>query len=311
VDKTKTEWDFYHYFQSAEYSQHFLKKCYEKKQITEAETKSYDNCYPFLYYLEQGELYYQQAAQCPLSLKPIMLFYGFIQLIKAVILTEDPFYPETTSVLAHGVTARKRKKQNYRFLNDEVKIQKNGLFSHSSQKLFNIKQLSGEKFTMHELLLQIPEMEESFQILFQKPTLIWFDHNQQLTVSEQALQHFHMSKDLFKEYLNELLGNNIEWVNDDTLQVKGKKEVPPLRYHQKEGRLALPYTRTATRSYPEVLIHYAILYNLSMIARYETEWWMELLKNHSNEDYPLIYSFIEITTSKTPTFILDMLKTRI
>jgi hypothetical protein len=311
VDKIKTEWDFYHYFQSAEYSQHFLKKCYEKKQIAEAETKSYDNCYPFLYYLEQGELYYQQAAQCPLSLKPIMLFYGFIQLIKAVILTEDPFYPETTSVLSHGVTARKRKKQNYRFLNDEVKIQRNGLFPHFSQKLFYTKQLVGEKFTMRELLLQIPEMEEPFKVLFQKPNLIWFDHHHQLVISEETLQHFHMSKGLFKEYLNELLGDDVEWVNDDTLQVKRNREVPPIRYDAKKGRLALPYRRTSAGSYPEILIHYAILYNLSMIARYETEWWMELLKNHSNEDYPLIYSFIETTTSKTPKFILDMLKTRI
>ena len=57
--------------------------------------------------------------------KPMLLFYGMGQLFKACLLTIDPNYPESTSVLAHGVTTRKRKKQGYQFLEDEVKIQKN------------------------------------------------------------------------------------------------------------------------------------------------------------------------------------------
>ena len=28
---------------------------------------------------------------------------------------------------------------------------------------------------------------------------------------------------------------------------------------------------------PELLIHYLLLYNLSMISRYETDWWYDLL----------------------------------
>ena len=64
-----------------------------------------------------------------LLIQPILLFYGFVHLIKACLLQQDPCYPENTSVFAHGVTTRKRKKQQYEFLKDEVKFQKNGLFS--------------------------------------------------------------------------------------------------------------------------------------------------------------------------------------
>ncbi|MEH7537842.1 YaaC family protein, partial [Bacillus toyonensis] len=56
------------------------------------------------------------------------------QLFKACLLTIDPNYPESTTVLAHGVTTRKRKKQGYQFLEDEVKIQKNGLFTHVAEQ---------------------------------------------------------------------------------------------------------------------------------------------------------------------------------
>ncbi len=54
----------------------------------------------------------------------MLLFYGMSQLFKACLLTIDPNYPESTTVLAHGVTTRKRKKQGYQFLEDEVKVQK-------------------------------------------------------------------------------------------------------------------------------------------------------------------------------------------
>ena len=73
-------------------------------------------------------------------------------------LTIDPNYPSTTAV-AHGVSSRKRKKQRYHFLEDEVKIQKNGLFSHVAEQLFHIKPLEAEKFNMLELMGNIPELQ--------------------------------------------------------------------------------------------------------------------------------------------------------
>lgn len=304
-------WDFIHYFQSAEYSQKFLKKCYEKIGSSQAEMKSYDNCYPFMYYLEQGELYYKQAMMSPLSLKPILLFYGYIHFIKAIVLTEDPAYPETTTVLAHGITSRKRKKQQYRFLQDEVKVQKNGLFTHFSDLVFHVKHIVGEKYKMEDLLVQIPELEEAFLVLFQKKTMFWFTQRHELTIDDSLLSHFHMSEDLFKQYLSEKMMGNLSWSSSNTLLAPSDEEVLPLRWHLYKRRLALPGIRNEASTIPEVLIHYAILYNLSMIARYETEWWVELLKNRTNEDYPIITTFINLTTEKSPFLLLKILKEKI
>src|SRR5690606_23446367 len=89
-------WKRFSIFQSAETTQHFLKKCYTTLKIEESEAKSYDNCYAFMYYLEQGEVFYKQAAISPLSVRPILLFYGLIHLIKACLLTVDPLYPNST-----------------------------------------------------------------------------------------------------------------------------------------------------------------------------------------------------------------------
>ena len=88
-------------------------------------------------------------------------FYGLCPTIKSLFIDLDPNYPESTSLLAHGVTTRKRKKQQYEFLKDEVKVQKNGLLPCAAEKLFQIKQLEGEKFTMETLIREIPEMQTS------------------------------------------------------------------------------------------------------------------------------------------------------
>jgi len=37
-----------------------------------------------------------------------------------------------------------------------------------------------------------------------------------------------------------------------------------------------------------------------MIARYETEWWSELIKTMPNKDYPFIVQFLNITSKKGP-----------
>ena len=93
---------------SSQNVQRYLARCYEKSSIQDAE-KSFENCYPFIYYLEHGKNYYELYKTAPFSIQPMLLFYGISQLFKACLLTIDPNYPESTTVLAHGVTTRKRK----------------------------------------------------------------------------------------------------------------------------------------------------------------------------------------------------------
>ena len=62
---------------------------------------------------------------------------------------------------------------------------------------------------------------------------------------------------------------------------------------------------------PELLVHYLLLYNLSMISRYETDWWYDLLGSYGSEDYPFIYQFLNISAQKIPYYISAFLLTRI
>ncbi|MEH7073227.1 YaaC family protein [Neobacillus drentensis] len=304
-------WKSFACFFSAEYCQQFLKNCYQKRNIENPEQKSYENCYAFLYYLEHGQVYYKQAESSPLIIKPILLFYGLVHLIKACILTTDPSYPETTAVLAHGVSTRKRKKQNYHFFQDEVKFQKNGLFPFISEKLFHMKQLEGEKVIMEELLKLIPELDELFFLLEGKRTFIKVPtENQRFLVPETILDHFHMTENRFKEFFTSKIDNSVEFSEEDlsfTMDTPFTCGVSPLKFHFEENYYALPLTKDDYYNFPELLIHYLLLYNLSMIARYETEWWSELTKMMPNRDYPFICSFLDVTMQKGPYLVYQYL----
>jgi hypothetical protein len=308
------DWNSYTMFFSSSFSQSFLKNSYQKQKIEKAEQKSYQNCYPFIYYLEHSKIYYAQAAQAPLLIQPILLFYGFVHLIKACILLKDPNYPDTTSVLAHGVSSRKRKKQQYLFLEDEVKFQKTGLFPFMSEKLFGLKQLEGNKVTMEELLLYIPELSQLFFQIDNKRTYEEAKYsNGGLLISNKILDAFYMTENRFEDYLRAKFQKEVSVSNIDkeTLKVMVEEnhfgEVLPFRYNILENKYFISHQRGDFSHFPEILIHYLLLYNLSMIARYETEWWSELLKMMPNNDYPYIHLFLETTLKKGPYLIFQFL----
>jgi hypothetical protein len=308
------EWNSYTLFFSAEYSQAYLKKCYRKLNLDQPDLRSFENCYPFMYYLEHGKLYYEQAEKSPLAIQPIMLFYGLVHLIKACILTVAPDYPETTSVLAHGVSTRKRKKQQYSFTEDEVKFQKNGLFSLMAEKMFHMKQLEGEKATMGEIMELIPELSALYYELkgknnFQKVAEI----NSTFSMPKTILDHFHMTENRFQEFFQSKSSLPLSFLESDQqsihfeMMTSEASEPIPLRYNLEEEHYSFPLSKGDLFLFPELLLHYLLLYNLGMIARYETEWWSELIKMMPNEDYPLIQTFLKSTIKKGPYLIYQYL----
>ncbi|MFD3450466.1 YaaC family protein [Microbacteriaceae bacterium 4G12] len=308
-------WQQLTFFMSASHSQNYLSQCYKSLGIIDREKRSFENCYPFIYYLEHGQSYYKLSRECPLSIKPVLLFYGMIQLLKACLLTVDPNYPESTSVLAHGVTTRKRKKQGYEFLQDEVKIQKNGLFTHITERMFHMKHFEGEKFSMEILLKRIAELADL--LTHSKKTSGYHPikriDDETIAVPHSILDGLHMTKDRFIEYFQTVCSH----LSLQCLPVENNEFIffrspmknwnglvsSPLTYNIYKDTYYFPENREFMTIFPELLAHYLLLYNLSMISRYETEWWSDLLHSYATEDYPFIHQFLSISADKVPYFI--------
>ncbi|MEK4967789.1 YaaC family protein [Cytobacillus sp. FSL R7-0696] len=307
-------WQSYLPFFSTETTKAFLEKSYQNEGIEQASQKSFENTYPFIYYIEHGKVYYEQAAAAPLIIKPILYFYGLVHLIKACILTIDPLYPDTTSVLAHGVSTRKKKKQQYLFLKDEVKLQKSGLFPYMAEKMFHMKHLEGDKFYMVDLLRQIPEMEIMFQSIQKEQTFIDIKKEKDdFFVPITILNHYHMTESRFSTFLSEKLqvdGTDILYTKEHIKFPQNKEINRYFKYNIVNKNYSLPIERSPLNDYPELFSHYLVLYNLSMIARYETEWWNECIKLMTNNDYPFIHQFLDLTEQKSPFLIYNFLDSR-
>nr|WP_245805932.1 YaaC family protein [Bacillus alkalicellulosilyticus] len=297
-------------------SQSFLQKCYSSLSVKETEKLAYQNCYSFIYHIEHGLTYFKQVELAPKQLHPILIFYGMTQLMKACILTHDPLYPENSQVLAHGVTTRKRKKTQYVFLQDEVKLQKNGLLTHFSSLLFQFKHITGDKYKMKNLLLQIPELHPLFSFNEKKSISYELNYNQPgtLQIPKKILDSYNLSESSFFHFISSrssIVKEVIPTEDDQSIHIRlteplNNLHASPFLFHS-DGSFYLFINKENHLPLPELTAHYLILYNLSMICRYETEWWAELFRYYPETDYPYINEFLQIAKLKVPLLVSQYL----
>ncbi|MGN1400885.1 MAG: YaaC family protein [Bacillus sp. (in: firmicutes)] len=308
-------WEDLNLFLSSSTTQTFLMKKYDSLGCPNSKEASYRNSTSFMNCLEHARCHYLLAASADMSLVPTLLYYGYMQLVKACILTVDPEYPRNSSVLAHGVTSRKRKKKNYDFLQDEIRIQKDGLFGHIGKMMFHMKHLEGERAAMHQLIKEVPEMNHY---------LDYFNHTRGFFFSSPApglyktetalLDRMHLTANGFENWFRNHFSCSLS-IQDAEKKVLFLTEEPltptgmaPFRYDSLTGRFYLSAAKESVCSkWDELMIHYLLLFNLSIITRYEPDWWLEMLKMKPNEDYPLITKYLSIAQQKTPFLVHDWL----
>ena len=218
---TNDPWLDYLPYKSLDYCKEGLIRLYEDKEVHNAKEKGYHNSVRLSHYLTHGEAHITAAQSAAFSLKPLLLFYGLAQLLKASLLIRQPDYPATSQMLSHGLSTRKRKKQHFHYLNDSIKIQKNGLFPEAACHMFHMEPQEGKVLLIRDLMLSLPSLHPMVKKLY-------------------------------------------------------KKEVPG----------------TPSDALPELLVQYCLLYHLSMISRYETEWWYEQGLQGSTREHILIIDFL-------------------
>lgn len=315
MDKSKQIHTFYTYLKSQQTAQEYLLHQYQKLGVENAEALSYENCQTFVYYLNHGLEMYADSKQVGTTIKPVLYFYGMIHLIKACVIAKRPNYPESTTMLAHGVSTRKRKKKVYTFLDDEVKIQQNGLFPYFSEHLFQFKTNSLDKVQMDGLFATIPEMATLYQF-HGKETIqaVGTIGANELKFPAQILDNYQITLNAFIRKLEAYIPD-IAAVHSSSKVIEIKLTSPILSVTgaflsnslSANKPIYYPMHKNPLNQIPEVMIHYLLLYNLSMLSRYETAWWGDLLATKPDQDYPFISHFLEITAWKIPLLLGEYL----
>ncbi|OYD07905.1 YaaC family protein [Paludifilum halophilum] len=314
----------------------FLTEKYRRMGLEHPEKASFHTAHPLIYYIKQGRDIYRSAGHSGVFIRPLLSYYGMMNLAKAWMLSMDPEYPRNTAVLRHGVSTRKRKRRGFSFLSDEVRVQRNGLFAELA-RCVQVPPLNGESWAMRDLFSILPELQDGYRQLFRKATLFPVVVPDPLSkrnlrempffLEESILDTFHRTPRSLVEYLNRnrsdpevffSCGDNpvtgeklcLSWHHPRTDHVdsweKGFSH-PLFREDGKGGYYLFSGNNRLLSALPEALVHYLILFALSMLCRYETPLWGEMIYGLAAEDMVLIQEFLDVSQRKFPNMILNHL----
>lgn len=337
--KVEKIWDkmmsLFLYFENEDTAKQLLQRNYVRLLSDQplCEKYAFTNTQKFIYFLKQGTTYFVAARSSERMIQPLLTYYGMTSLMKALILLHDPNYPKTTAVLQHGLTTRKKKKDNYDISFDEIKIQKDGLVPHFSKVVFNFSLTVHEKFNVKQLIGLLPEFQPTYELIYNTQTLfplqILSENSHRvlfrLNVTEHLIQHLSnttncsivslitASNFIMHDYPNHLnidiVETNETYIDFILFKHDGKlafiEDLHPSIFRDYKGNFFLNTQKLSLRH--ELIVFNMLMYILGMLCRYDTEAWGDILFTRSSDNLFLIDELLRLTIRKFPNLILNHL----
>jgi len=329
-------WKTLRFLETEPTSRKFLASCYENMGLEHFDRLAFQQSTRFLYLWKQARHFYGTAETAELSVQPLLLFYGCTHLLKGMLLTRDAAYPQNSRVLQHGVTTRKLKRSAYSLTEDEIRPQKEGFFAHLA-RLFGLSPLQ-DRYVVQDLLVSLPGMSQSYALLTDTPALwLRLDWEKYAQANGASGEHatfkgpwisivFPDKPDGPLAYSTETLAHYVRRLASPSSIMEPfqwKDAVPkqlllpqPLFSALEQHPLFriqgddLFFWNGPSQSLPlpEWASHYLLLYLLSMLCRYETEWWGELTLSHGFAERFLVERFLEQHIETFPTVIMKQIE---
>jgi hypothetical protein len=314
-------WDTFVYFENEQTTSEFLRNRFTESGIDHVQRHVYQATPKFIFSIKQAREYYRAAEACDILTKPLLLYYGMMALAKALITAHDPVYPSSTSVLKHGLSTRKLKREDYSFAEDEVRVQKDGIFHVLHRTLGGPHLENQQRFTMKELLAVIPELIPTYHRLYGQARVGQLEiarkdgQKARWKVPRSFVAGCDKTREELLELLNRYGGEKTRFFDPEeqeepgmfSLCVEGEESAHPLLVHDFSGRPHLRFPHGEDLVLPELSVHYMIMFVLGMLCRYETERWGEMILTFSSHDTFLINEFLNVSMRKFPNLILDAL----
>ncbi len=323
----RSAWDWFRYLETEPTARSFLAEAYKAAGKENPQRLAFQQSTRFLYTWKQARAYYDAASGSDLLIRPLLLFYGCVHLLKGLFICIDPDYPQSSRMLQHGVTTRKLKRTPYQLLADEVRPQKEGFFAH----LVSVLGLSPlqDRYQVGQLFSFLPELDQEYALLAGERhwTPVSFTRSGRLALPDSGKQALAYSPKTFVDYLNRLAPDGIHFHLDDKassaehasdsrhIAVQFHKGISldahPLFFkNREEGTYAFWHRLSTDPPLPVWASHYLLLYLFSMLCRYETEWWGELVLSHTMAEIFLVDRFLTVHQEVFPAVIVEWLQTQ-
>jgi hypothetical protein len=325
-------WKTLQFLETEPAAKRFLTRCYVNKGLEHAERLAFQQSSRFCFLWKQARLFYKTAETADLAIQPLLLFYGCTHLLKGMLLSQDPGYPHNSKVLQHGVTTRKIKRGSYVLSEDEVRPQKEGLFPLLAHT-FELPPLH-ERYYVGDLFLMLAPFSHLYASVMDKravwiplETSFFRPSGEEETAScfcirfpERTDGPLCFSQETLSQYIRRFSPgtwdlSQLEWKTDSARQLilprsaLSRLEQHPLFYRE-EGTLYFWNSTSDMPPLPAWASHFMLLYLLSMLCRYETEWWGELTMTHGMAERYLVERFLDYHAAAFPAMVKRQLEQR-
>lgn len=298
-----------------EFARKFLLRQYRQSQFQEPERLAYKNVQAFTSYIRQALSLFHTSFLCEKWSQPLLLYYGMMNFIKAWILAKNPCYPESTTVLRHGLSTRKRKKEQFRFHDDEIRMQKEGLFPLLAAHL-GVPVQAGDTCSVKELLGLLPDLQPAYRLVFEERTLFpvrWITPAPSfpcLIVSEEILDNCYLTSSAFVEKLNQQVKQTLFSLGDPVIRGKNlcltcavpdpKLVRHPWLLADKKGDYYLYAGNNRPQPLPEVMCLFMLCFAMSMLCRYDPPLWEEIMLQPVHQEQLILEHLIDFIACHFP-----------
>lgn len=245
---------------------------------------------------------YDKAAQSSsLEVLPVLRYYQWLHLTKALLFLFVPNFPKSASVLQHGLSVRRIKRSNYRWPLEKLQFHNDGIIQCFHHLIAGTS--LPDKVLVGDLIGAIPQMSSTLSEFYQQ-----FHHIYPLRPLDEQPGLAAVSRDIASHQDLTIT----EWYSKyQSLNPSSKtalKKIPSVS--NLPGLLCIespptshPWYRTYKNTVyltdvtvlPEYLIHYCLLYSLSALSRYSAEEWSDVINWSNTEDALLIREYLNLT----------------
>jgi hypothetical protein len=258
------------------------------------------------YTVRTAREYYTAAEGVTDLTRPLLLFYGMSNLAKVLFMCK---HGKLSPSRSHGLTDVD---ESLDFAEQLVEINQDGTFP-MFHGCFSKQNLKGISFSLRELLSLVPELKPNFEAIYKQKSNSIRIYNVKFGTrfSDPEFKKYEWLKILkitpdfgdnyrhfqfFDEGATLFHTANIEKELFISAGLSGEEYfVLPLLKKQKSVIL------------PELSTHYLIMYLLSILCRYTSKKWLELLMGTKSGEMYIVEKFLEVSFRKFPNLILNQL----
>jgi hypothetical protein len=258
--------------------------------------------------LRQGKQFFFHAENAEWSVKPLLLYYGMLSVLKGILAFEYPDYFQHADHLNHGLTIGSSVRKTVDMHRDSVALKRSGVFQLARKALKLSKLPDGFTVSLHDLVTRLPEVDPTYRTLFRLPEgqsncLSVVAPNGHCFIAQNGQWHIEVVVDIerfdsFVQRLGKEFRKEFKFrPNGRLVTIVGSSSSTDMRSvesmlfkhfcadaSQQNLWLTAAVEHDNTRhALTEPEIHYLFCFYLSNLARYQPHIWSEVLSGKNNQ----------------------------